>query len=93
MTHRIDLQSGGVRVIFNQLPTDYPMKLQSMFAAGFLASFPFILTACGSGNAVSPAHETSVGQQLSDLDNAYRQGIISEREYKRLKKALINRYD
>lgn len=51
------------------------------------------LVSCGGGSRVEPTREVSVGQQLSDLDAAYRQGIISEREYKRLKSALIKRYD
>jgi hypothetical protein len=30
---------------------------------------------------------------LTDLQRAYSQGIITEKEYERLKKALIKRYD
>ena len=51
------------------------------------------LVSCGPSTQLTNGQESSVGQQLTDLDNAYRQGIISEREYHRLKKALIARYD
>ena len=67
------------------------MKPSALFAILALATVPFV--SCGGGSRVEPTREVSVGQQLSDLDNAYRQGIITEREYKRLKSALIKRYD
>ena len=51
-----------------------------------------LLSSCG-GTKVTTTNEVSVGQQLSDLDRARSQGIIDEGEYKRLKKALIKRYD
>jgi hypothetical protein len=34
-----------------------------------------------------------VGQQLLDLEKSYKDGVITEREYNRLKKAIINKND
>ena len=48
-------------------------------------------TGCGGGTRIQ--NEASVGQQLEDLDKSYKDGIITQKEYDRLKKALINKYD
>lgn len=69
------------------------MKLHLIPACLAVGLASLSLTGCGSSTKLTTSQEASVGQQLSDLDNAYRQGIISEREYKRLKSALIRRYD
>jgi hypothetical protein len=39
------------------------------------------------------SQSASVGQQLQDLEKSYKDGIISQKEYERLKKALINKHD
>jgi hypothetical protein len=49
------------------------------------------LTGCVSSARVS--HEATVGQQLQDLDKSYKDGIISKKEYERLKKAIVNKND
>ena len=69
------------------------MKFQIVLAALCMAAAPFCLTSCGSSTELTTHNEVSVGQQLSDLQHAYSQGIITEKEYERLKKALIKRYD
>lgn len=48
------------------------------------------LTGCISTSKVQSA-DSSVGQQLMDLDRAYRQGIVNEKEYQRLRKAIIKK--
>lgn len=69
------------------------MKFQTALAALCMAAAPFCLSNCGSSTELTTHNEVSVGQQLSDLQRAYSQGIITEKEYERLKKALIKRYD
>lgn len=34
-----------------------------------------------------------MGQELTDLKKAYDAGIISEKEYEKSKKDILNRYD
>ncbi len=48
---------------------------------------------CGGGGARVKAKTTTttVGQELLDLDKAYKQGVISEREYNRAKKKILAR--
>lgn len=48
------------------------------------------LTGCGSTKI---NNQTSVGQQLQDLEKSYKDGVINQKEYERLKKAIINKND
>jgi hypothetical protein len=65
------------------------MKSKLLFAL----ILPFVLTHCGSDTRVTTNSQISVGQQLSDLENAHQRGIISDSEYKRLKKVIIRKND
>ncbi|MCU7940515.1 MAG: hypothetical protein KZQ64_04835 [gamma proteobacterium symbiont of Bathyaustriella thionipta] len=53
------------------------------------------LTACGGGGAdvQTTTHNTTMGQELMDLNESYKQGIITEKEYKNAKKAIMERYE
>ena len=44
---------------------------------------------CGGGGAKLEASTTTLGQELTDLHNAYEQGIITEKEYNSKKKQLM----
>ncbi len=39
------------------------------------------LTGCGGGGATMEARSTTTGQELMDIDTAFKQGIITEQEY------------
>ena len=70
-----------------------PAKMCPM-AAKFLGLLPVLLLIGGcvsSSEIKSP--QSSVGQQLMDLQHAYQKGIISEKEYDRLRKAIIKEND
>lgn len=69
------------------------MNIPSILAAVLIAATSLSLVGCGSTTKVTSTNEVSVGQQLTDLENARAQGIINESEYQRLRKALIKRYD
>lgn len=69
------------------------MKFQSVISSLLLVCISPSLTSCFSSSKVNTKNEASVGQQLNDLDNAYRRGIITEKEYLRLKKAIIKAND
>lgn len=52
---------------------------------------PAMLTGCGSSPKVQ--HNQSVGQQLQDLDKSYRDGVINQKEYERLKRRIVRDND
>lgn len=60
-------------------------------ALGCLALAPAVLTGCGSTTKVQQSH--SVGQQLQDLDKSYKDGVITQKEYERLKRRIIRDND
>ena len=47
----------------------------------------------GESLASSITQQSSVGQQLTDLDKAYQQGVVTEKEYLKLRKAIIRAND
>lgn len=50
-----------------------------------------LLTGCGSTKTVvAPARDTTLGKELTDLEDAYKKGIITEREYNRAKDRLLD---
>ena len=52
-----------------------------------------LLAGCVSSSKTESQTTVSVGQQLQDLDKAYKEGTITQKEYEKLRKALIKRYD
>lgn len=51
------------------------------------------LSSCFSSSKVNTKNEATVGQQLIELEHARQQGIVSEKEYARLKKRIIKDND
>jgi len=52
------------------------------------------LTGCGGGEGgevKSNIRSTTVGQELIDLESAYKKGAITEKEYESLKKKILER--
>jgi uncharacterized lipoprotein YehR (DUF1307 family) len=50
------------------------------------------IAGCGGGTDVkteTSSYSTTLGQELQDLENAYKKGIITEKEYNNAKKSLI----
>ena len=45
----------------------------------------------GSAKVESTTRTTTLGQELQDLDAAYHKGIITEKEYEKKKKELLER--
>jgi hypothetical protein len=49
-----------------------------------------LLTGCGSTKTVvAPSRSTTLGQELQDLDEARQSGVISQKEYDRARKRLL----
>lgn len=48
-------------------------------------------TACGGGGAKvdTQTRSTTLGQELMDLEKAYKSGVISEKEYQKAKEELL----
>lgn len=44
---------------------------------------------CGGGGAEIKTKQTTLGQELTDLDKAYKDGIITEEEYNKAKKDIL----
>lgn len=71
--------------------------MRKKFAVALICSI-FIcvtLTSCGGGGAKveSTVSTQTLGQQLIDLDKAYKEGVITEKEYNKSKKALMEQYE
>ena len=60
-----------------------------MITGLFLISL--IATGCGGGktNIEATTRQTTLGQELMDLEKAYKQGVLTEKEYKNAKKRLL----
>ncbi len=69
------------------------MTFHALLSSLVLTSIACTLTSCGSSKKITTNNERSVGQQLTDLEEARQQRIINDREYNRLKKAIIKRND
>jgi hypothetical protein len=49
----------------------------------------FSLSGCGGGGASMEARTTTTGQELMDLDKAYKEGLLTEKEYESKKKEIL----
>jgi len=52
------------------------------------------LVACGGGGAKveSTTTSTTMGQELMDLDESFKKGLLTEKEYKKAKENIMKRY-
>jgi hypothetical protein len=52
------------------------------------------LAACGGSDVVTQqTSPTTMGQELQDLDASFKAGIITEKQYKRAKDDILDKYD
>jgi len=66
--------------------------IRSFIAILILPMMLITFSGCGGGGAKMSANTTTLGQELTDLKAAYDQGVISEKEYERLKKDVIKKH-
>ena len=59
--------------------------------AAVLAS-PVAFSGCSSSKTTNSASAT-VGQQLIDLDKAYKDGVITKDQYEKMKKEIVRKND
>ena len=69
------------------------MNLRAFLPIPVFIAVSCSLTSCFSSSKVNSKNEASVGQQLTDLDRAHQQQIITDKEYLKLKKAIIKNND
>jgi hypothetical protein len=63
--------------------------------AAFLVCFFLIgsiVTGCGGTTRVETTNSVTLGQQLTDLDKAYKDGVITEKEYNKAKESMLKQY-
>jgi hypothetical protein len=62
-----------------------------LFCAALLLGIS--LLGCGGGGAKTTvtATDKTIGQELMDLDKAYKDGILTEKEYEKQKKKILKR--
>ena len=65
------------------------MKTAAFFAVLMLS---VSLAGCGGGGAKIQQSTTTLGQELQDLDAAYKKGLLSDKEYKKAREDLIDKY-
>ena len=70
-------------------------RILSHHSRSLLVAAALIVAVATSGCISSSRinNEASTGQQLQDLEKSYRDGILTQKEYERLKKALIRKND
>ena len=51
-----------------------------------------VLSGCGGGGAKTEVSTKTLGQELTDLQQAYEAGAITESEYEKSKKSLLKKY-
>jgi hypothetical protein len=67
------------------------MKRVTLWMLIGLIAVSVALTACGGGGAKveSKTKTTTLGKELLDLDKAYKDGVITEKEYQKAKEELL----
>ena len=71
------------------------MKLELLSVAGLALVSAIGLGGCGGGGAKNTiqATNTTMGQELMDLDESRKKGLIDDKEYDKAKKEVLKRYD
>ena len=72
------------------------MKLFRAWALILIVLISVNVAACGGKNNQTEGNKsetitTTLGQELIDLDKAYKDGIITQKEYEKAKKALLEK--
>ena len=70
------------------------MKLMRVLAVVLLLAYSGAMLGCGGGTDVKQqTTTTTLGKELMDLDDAYKKGLLSEKEYKEARKNLMKKYE
>jgi hypothetical protein len=68
--------------------------LQVIILSGLILGGGFV-SGCGGPETEIRQQQitTTLGQELTDLDAAYKKGLITEKEYQKAKKDILRRYE
>jgi len=69
------------------------MKFFRILVVLTMLGFSSAATGCGGGGAEIQATNTTMGEELHDIKQAFDQGIITKKEYERAKKDILKKYD
>ena len=67
------------------------MKRECLTLLAVLAVCASIGACGGSRTTIEPAHSQTMGQELLDLQAAYKSGAMSERDYEKAKHRILER--
>ena len=67
------------------------MKLIKTIVMAVLIGLAPVIVGCGGGGTKVETRTTTKGQELIDLEKAYKSGIITEKEYEKQKKEILKR--
>ena len=67
------------------------MKKLTIWILTVMIALSLVVAGCSGGGAKVQTQQTNVtlGQQLIDLEKAYKQGLLSEKEYKKARENLL----
>ena len=66
------------------------MKHVHIWVLVFTIAISLVVSGCGGGAKVkAETRTTTLGQELTDLDKAYKSGVLTEKEYKSAKDKLL----
>lgn len=69
------------------------MKLLRIIVVVIFMAMPLgAFSGCGGRGAEIRQQTTTLGQELKDLDDAYKQGLLTEKEYKKVRKQIIEKH-
>lgn len=71
----------------------FPRMHSLVFVASAVSAFVGLALLTGCGSTTKVEQQQSVGSQLLDLEKSYKDGVINQKEYERLKKAIIRNND
>ena len=71
------------------------MNLMKVLAFVLLLAYSGGMLGCGGGGAdvKQSTTTTTLGKELQDLDEAYKKGLLSEKEYKEYRKKIMKKYE
>lgn len=71
------------------------MKLMRILAVVLLLAYSGAMLGCGGSSAdvKQQTTTTTLGQELQDLDDAYKKGLMSEKEYNEARKKIMKKYN